>query len=115
MVEHLQAIDAVFHALSSQPRREMLGRLSERELTVSQLAAPLTISLAAASKHIHVLEEAGLVRRTVIGRRHLCRLEPGPLADAAAWLRHYEQFWLHRLDGLQELFDTDPRAGRESR
>lgn len=96
-------MDAVFHALAHEARREMLERLAERDLTVGELAKPLTMSLAAASKHVKVLERAGLVRRTVQGRRHVCRLEPGPLAPASAWLRFYEQFWNERLDALQAL------------
>ncbi|HLM49017.1 MAG TPA: metalloregulator ArsR/SmtB family transcription factor, partial [Solirubrobacteraceae bacterium] len=70
MVEEL-AMDAVFHALAHGARREMIGRLSDGALTVGELAAPLTMSLAAASKHVKVLEHAGLVRRTIDGRRHV--------------------------------------------
>jgi DNA-binding transcriptional ArsR family regulator len=101
-------MNAVFHALASQARRDMLGRLAGGELTVGQLAAPLAMSLAAASKHVQVLERAGLVRRQVTGRRHVCRLDPAPLAPASAWLRFYEQFWNERLDDLQTLLDADP-------
>lgn len=93
-------MDAVFHALAHGVRRDMLGRLVARELTVGELAEPLTMSLAAASKHVKVLERAGLVRRTLDGRRHLCRLEPVPLASASAWLRVYERHWDQRLDVL---------------
>ncbi len=100
-------IDAVFHALASQARRDMLGRLAGAELTVGQLAAPLAMSLAAASKHVQVLERAGLVRRTVTGRQHFCRLDPAPLASPFAWLRFYERFWNERLDSLQALLDSD--------
>lgn len=101
-------MDAVFHALAHGARRDMLGRLADRELTVGELAEPLTMSLAAASKHVKVLEHAGLVQRTVDGRRHVCRIEPGPLATAAGWLRHYERFWSDRLDALDHLVRTDP-------
>jgi DNA-binding transcriptional ArsR family regulator len=101
------AMDVVFHALASQARRDMLGRLAGGELTVGQLAAPLTMSLAAASKHVQVLERAGLVRRRVAGRQHVCSLDPAPLASASAWLRFYEHFWNERLDALQELLDHD--------
>jgi len=102
-------MDAVFHALAHDARRTMLGRLAVGELTVGQLAEPLAMTLAAASKHVKVLERAGLVHRTVDGRRHVCRLEPGPLADAYAWLRFYERFWAERLDALDGLFQ--PSAG----
>ena len=104
-------MDAVFHALAHDARRVMLGRLAVGELTVGQLAEPLAMTLAAASKHVKVLERAGLVHRTVDGRRHVCRLEPGPLADAYAWLRFYERFWTGRLDALGDLFQ--PGAGTE--
>ena len=100
-------MDSVFHALAHGARRDMLGRLAGRELTVGELAEPLAMSLAAASKHIRVLERAGLVRRTVDGRRHVCRLEPAPLASAAAWLRFYERYWTERLQALEELFRPD--------
>jgi DNA-binding transcriptional ArsR family regulator len=103
-------MDAVFHALASEARRGMLGRLAVGELTVSQLAEPLSMSLAAASKHIQVLERAGLIRRTVTGRRHLCRLEPGPLRSAQSWLRFYERFWSQRLDALEAVLAADPAA-----
>jgi DNA-binding transcriptional ArsR family regulator len=104
MVEDPAGMDAVFHALAHEARRAMLRRLAARDLTVGELAEPLAMSFAAASKHVKVLENAGLVRRTVTGRRHVCRLEPGPLADATAWLRFYERHWTERLDALHTLF-----------
>ncbi|MQY05805.1 ArsR/SmtB family transcription factor [Actinomadura macrotermitis] len=91
-------MDAVFHALASDPRRRMLHRLAAGALTVSELAEPLDMSLAAASKHVKVLERAGLLHRTVDGRRHVCRLEAGPLAAADEWLRLYEPLWEARLE-----------------
>jgi DNA-binding transcriptional ArsR family regulator len=81
----------------------MLRNLAARERTVSELAEPFRMSLAAASKHVRVLEDAGLVRRTVQGRTHFCRLDPKPLAGAAEWLNFYERFWNARLDALEEL------------
>lgn len=85
----------------------MLGLLAEREQTVGQLAAPFQMSLAAASKHIKALESAGLVRREVQGRTHLCHLNAGPLAAVDEWLAHYERFWHTRLDRLEELLLRD--------
>jgi DNA-binding transcriptional ArsR family regulator len=108
MVEGPPAMDSVFHALAHGARRDILGRLADHELTVGELAEPLTMSLAAASKHIKVLERAGLVQRTVDGRRHVCRLQAAPLASASAWLRFYERYWTGRLDALEELFRTEP-------
>lgn len=100
-------MDEVFHALANDARRRMLGRLATGELTVGQLAEPLTMSLAAASKHVQVLERAGLVHRRVDGRRHLCRLQPAPLEAAYRWLAHYEQFWNERLDALEALLRAE--------
>lgn len=96
-------LDAVFHALGDATRRRMLQALAEEERTVGQLAQPFAISLAAASKHIKALEAAGLIRREVRGRTHVCRLDPGPLASAHAWLAFYERFWTGRLDQLERL------------
>ena len=93
----------IFHALSDATRRRMLRELAVGERTVSQLAEPFTISLAAASKHIKVLESAGLIRREVRGRAHLCRLDPGPLETVHEWLSFYERFWTARLDILDRL------------
>jgi DNA-binding transcriptional ArsR family regulator len=108
MVDDQLVMDEVFHALASRARRDMLGRLAVGPLTVGQLAAPLTMSLAAAAKHVQVLERAGLLRRTIDGRRHICRLEPGRLASAQAWLAFYEPFWTERLDALEDMFRTGP-------
>jgi DNA-binding transcriptional ArsR family regulator len=96
-------LNSVFHALGDATRRRMLRDLASSERTVGQLAGPFKISLAAASKHIKALENAGLIRREVRGRTHLCRLNPGPLASAFAWLRFYEGFWTERLDVLERL------------
>jgi DNA-binding transcriptional ArsR family regulator len=104
-------LDAVFHALGDATRRHMLRALSGGERTVSELAQPFAMSLAAASKHIKALEHAGLIRREVRGRTHLCRLDPGPLAAAHEWLAFYERFWSERLDVLERLLrEEDARA-----
>lgn len=100
-------LDAVFHALGDATRRRMLRSLTKGERTVGELAEPFEMSLAAASKHIKALEAAGLIRREIRGRQHVCRLEPGPLAEANDWLRFYEQFWSARLDRLEELLRRD--------
>ena len=81
----------------------MLGRLAQGEQTVGELAAPYRMSLAAASKHIQTLEKAGLVRRTVRGRIHYCRIDPRPLESADDWLRNYERLWDTRIERLTEL------------
>jgi DNA-binding transcriptional ArsR family regulator len=113
MVEQTVELDDVFHALASGTRRQILGRLAEGDLTVGELAEPLAMSFAAASKHIKVLERVGLVQQTIEGRRHICRLQPVPLASASAWLRFYERYWEERLDALETYVQTDSSSERE--
>lgn len=104
-------LDAVFHALGDATRRQMLHSLAQGECTVSQLAEPFDMSLAAASKHIKALEGAGLIQREVRGRTHVCRLDASPLSDAHRWLRFYERFWGSRLDELERLLHADASQG----
>jgi DNA-binding transcriptional ArsR family regulator len=114
MVDHQTVeMDTVFQALANGTRRDMLVRLAECDLTVGELAEPLSMTLAAASKHIKVLERAGLVRQTVTGRRHICRLEAQPLASASAWFGFYERHWDERLDALETLFRTETAPPEE--
>ena len=99
--------DLLFHALGDATRRKMLRQLAGGERTVGELAKPFVISLAAASKHIKALETAGLIRREVRGRTHLCRLDPAALASAHEWLSFYERFWTGRLDVLERLLRVE--------
>ena len=94
-------LDRVFGALSDPTRRAMLRRLAGGARTVSELAEPFAMSFAAAAKHVKVLEQAGLLSRTIEGRSHRCRIEAGPLAAADRWLAYYERFWSLRLDDLE--------------
>jgi len=111
MVEHLTpSLDTVFQALTDATRRAMLRSLADGDRNIGELAAPFEMSLAAASKHVKVLERAGLVRRLVKGRTHICRLEPAPLAAADEWLRFYEQFWNLKLDALEALLKAEDGA-----
>jgi DNA-binding transcriptional ArsR family regulator len=114
MVElQMPQLDSIFHALGDPTRRRMLRELADGERTVGQLAKPFAISLAAASKHIKALENAGLIRREVKGRTHVCRLDPGPLASAHEWLNFYERFWTDRLNALDRLLrQADARHPR---
>ncbi len=108
MVENeSERLDAIFHALSDPTRRAMLELLAAREHTVGELAAPFSMSLAAASKHIKVLERAGMVRRSVHGRAHSCALEASPLRDGVMWMRYYERFWNERMDALEAALEAD--------
>ncbi len=117
MVEqHAPQLNAIFHALGDTTRRQMLRELAAGERSVGQLAEPFSISLAAASKHIKALEKAGLIRREICGRSHLCHLEPGPLSSAHEWLGFYERFWNSRLDRLEQLLlAEDARPATPSR
>ena len=108
MVEHAP-LDAIFHALADATRRAMLEALATGPRNVGELAAPFDMSLAAASKHIQVLERAGLVRREIQGRAHVCSLDAAPMHAGAEWLRHYEAFWNQRLDALETLLRQDAR------
>jgi DNA-binding transcriptional ArsR family regulator len=117
--ERPAALDSVFHALSDRTRRAMLRSLATGEHNIGELAAPHRMSFAAASKHVKVLEQAGLVRRRVDGRAHVCRIEAAPLATADQWLRFYERFWSERLGLLDNLLHAEdqeaairPKRGR---
>lgn len=104
MVEqHAPDLDAIFHALGDGTRRRMLRDLAEGDRTVGQLRAPFAISLAAVSKHIKVLESAGLVSRQVNWRTHTVRLNAAAMQAAHGWLADYERFWTARLDDLERL------------
>ena len=91
----------------------MLRDLSEGERTVSELAKPHPMTLAAASKHIKVLEQAGLLRREIRWRTHVCRLAAAPLKQAIDELAFYERFWTERLDTLERLLREDDARARD--
>jgi DNA-binding transcriptional ArsR family regulator len=111
--DQASALDSIFRALSDRTRRSMLRALAAGEHNIGELAAPYRMSFAAASKHVKILERAGLVRRRVRGRTHLCRLEPAPLATAESWLRFYERFWTERLEILDALLRAEDRETAE--
>lgn len=94
-------LDRVFHALADPTRRGMLRQLAAGERSVGELAEPFDMSFAAAAKHVKVLESAGLLKRTIVGRTHRCRIEAAPLAEADRWITYYQRFWNHHLDGLE--------------
>ena len=104
-------LDSVFHALADPTRRAMLDKLAAGACTVGELAGPFDISLAGASKHIQVLQRAGLIRREVQGRVHTCSLDARPLHMGAEWMRHYERFWTRKLDVLEALLEAGDGKG----
>ncbi len=113
MVEYVASpLDAVFHALADPTRRSIVARLAAGSRTVGELSRPFAISLAAVSKHLKVLERAGLVRREVRGREHTLSLDPAKLSEAAAWLHYHERFWRESLDGLEAFLAQHPDSGR---
>jgi DNA-binding transcriptional ArsR family regulator len=105
MVE--QRLDTTFRALADPTRRGMLASLALGERSIGELAEPFAMSFAGASKHVKVLEEAGLVARRKHGRTHVIKLEAKPLEEAERWLRQWEKFWNVRLDRLQALVESD--------
>ena len=94
-------LSATFAALADPTRRGILARLSKREATVTELAAPYDMSLPAISKHLKVLEKAGLIRRGREAQWRPCRLEAKPLREVADWMEHYRRFWDESLDRLE--------------
>jgi DNA-binding transcriptional ArsR family regulator len=103
-------LDGVFRALADPTRGAMLRSLAGGERRIGDLAAPHSMSFAAASKHVRVLERAGLVRRRIEGRAHICRLEPAPLLDAEAWLRFYKTFWSAGPGRLNTMLSAEDEA-----
>ncbi len=96
-------MDAVFGALADPTRRAILAQLAQGDATVTEIAAPYDMSLAAISRHIHVLADAGLMSRTREGKSIRCRLEAAPLRQAAGWLFGYQRFWDQKLDALGDF------------
>jgi len=96
-------LNRFYGPISAPPRRAILGMLAGGEVTVGTLADRFPITFNGVSKHVKVLEQAGLVRRKVRGREHWLRLNPAPLRDASRWLEHYRQFWDSRLEALEDF------------
>jgi DNA-binding transcriptional ArsR family regulator len=99
-------LDLIFGALADATRRRILARLVDGEATVGELAAPFEISRPAISKHLRVLERAGLVRRTPDGRLSRCGLDAAPMREAAEWVERYREFWEDRLDALATYLES---------
>ena len=107
-------LDATFAALADPTRRAIVARLALGEATVMELAAPFDMSQPAISKHLKVLENAGLISRGRDAQRRPCRLEPQVLADASGWLDHYREVWeknFRRLDALLEEMKSEQKKG----
>ncbi len=113
MGEHQSArLDGVFNALCDPTRRAILARLTDTDARVTDIAADFPISLNSISKHIRMLERAGLVRRSVTGRDHVLSLNAAPLSEAARWIEHYRRFWEDRLAAL-DAYVTSKKGNRK--
>jgi DNA-binding transcriptional ArsR family regulator len=113
VIDRAPSLDRVFHALAHPARRRMLRSLASGERNIGELGQPFRMSFPAVSKHVRVLERARLVRRRIVGRTHICRLDAAPLKDIAEWTEGYRQFWEERFRTLDDLLvemqqkDTD--------
>ena len=108
-------LSSTFAALADPTRRAILARLAAGEASVTELAEPFTMSLPAVSKHLKVLERAGLITRGREAQWRPCRIEAGPLRDAVDWLEHYRRFWDQSLDRLEDYLDELQGAGKKTR
>jgi DNA-binding transcriptional ArsR family regulator len=114
MVEYQQEeLSRVFSAVADPTRRAILQALARNPATITEIAKPFRVSLNAVSKHVMVLERAGLVRREILGREHVCSLEARPLQDATAWLDYYRQFWELRLDALERYVTRKMKSAKK--
>jgi DNA-binding transcriptional ArsR family regulator len=107
MVEN--RLDTTFHALADPTRRGMLANLALGAKSIGELAEPFAMTLAGASKHVKVLEDAGLITRRKAGRTHVISIDAKPLEEAERWLRQWEKFWNVRLDRLEALIERDKK------
>ena len=115
MGEHFAGVlDRVFSAVSDPTRRAILARLADSDARVTDVASAFPISLNSTSKHIRVLESAGLLQRHVQGREHILTLDAAPLADASAWIDHYRRFWSDQLAALDAFVTSRDNPGRPS-
>ena len=108
---HTVALDRVFDALADPTRRAILNSLRSGPATVTRIAEPFPMSLNAVSKHLMVLERAGLIRREIRGREHFCRLEAARFRQAQSWLERYSDFWETRLDALERHIQKRKEGG----
>ncbi|MFO0564666.1 MAG: metalloregulator ArsR/SmtB family transcription factor [Polyangiaceae bacterium] len=114
VVDRSPRLDQVFHALAHPARRAIIRQLSGGERNLTELAAPLKMTFPAATKHVRVLEGAKLVRRRVVGREHLCRLDAQPLKEAMLWTESFRQSWEARFEELDSLLD-EMKADEQAR
>jgi len=105
-------LDLIFGAVADATRRSMLDRLRDGPLTVTELARPYAMSLNAVSKHVKTLEKAGLIRRSIRGREHSCRLDAARFEEALSWMSYYSAFWSGRVDALGRHLADKRKEGK---
>jgi len=113
MVKYSATLDSTFGALADPTRRAILASLMLGEASLSDLAGPHRMSLPAVMKHIHVLQNAGLVSQKKIGRTRFCQLAPAPLKQAEDWIAQYRRFWEGAFDSLERFLSQDPPSRNE--
>jgi DNA-binding transcriptional ArsR family regulator len=111
----MPSLDAVLAAVSDPTRRAILDRLTHGPARVTDIAEPFSMSLNAVSKHVKVLESAGLVQRSIRGREHVLELDATPLRDVVRWANRYERYWTERLDRLEAFFEAKEKKAQTRR
>lgn len=106
MVEHTLQLDSIFGSLSDATRRDILKRVAKKELSVSEVAKPYDLTLAAVSKHLKILEKAKLVVKRRKGKKQFVKMSPAAIKDAAEYLKRYEDMWNDRFDSLEKYLKT---------
>lgn len=112
MISTDEKLDQLFQALSDSTRRSILLKIRDQDHNVNEIASEFNISLPAVSKHLNILERAGLISRQKLGRQRICRVQPERLRDAYEWLEFYQKFWNDRLDQLKQLIEQDTKTPR---
>ncbi len=108
MVELSNSLDAVFHSLADSTRRDILKRVAKKELSISTLAKPYTVSFAAIAKHVSVLEKAKLIQKRRLGKEQLISAVPKTISSTLAYLAYYEKIWEPRLTALEQHLHNNP-------
>jgi DNA-binding transcriptional ArsR family regulator len=107
MVEYTFSLNLIFHSLSDSTRRDILKRVGRQEMSVGEIAAAYPLTFAAISKHLKVLEKASLIVKRRNGKEQIVSLAPGALAEAADYLKFYQQMWEERMDALEQYLQED--------
>jgi DNA-binding transcriptional ArsR family regulator len=114
MVKYFSSLDSTFGALADPTRRAILATLQLGQASITELAKPHRMSLPAVMKHVHVLEQAGLVSQEKTGRTRICRLAPEPLQDAESWISQYRRFWERSFDSLERYLKEEKSQEEKS-